>query len=334
MAGVPGGPQPPVSPVDDHGRERRPAVVLPQSLCVLERTAELSLDAFGSLDGPGPFTGAPAPGLGPPYPGDRPEYGAAFAAALAEERRLITALRDAILPGPGASVDLPSVRIAVRYLPAGEAALLGGDWYELTPLPDGRIFLGVGDTSGHGAAAVARMAQLRPALLGLAMTGASPESLLGWLNTLVLTRFPETTATVVCGYLDVARLRFTWAQAGHPAPILVRRGGARRIGAPEGVILGAVPDPRYRVRCTALEPGDLLLMFTDGLVERRTRDIGAGMDLAVKAARAVAGQPDLDAGLDMLIDALGGPNPEDDACLLALQVVDCAERGEPARYAA
>nr|WP_229806143.1 PP2C family protein-serine/threonine phosphatase [Microbispora rosea] len=249
----------------------------------------------------------------------------------AEERRVTLALREAILPEPGASIDLPYARIAVRYVPAGRASSLGGDWYDAAPLPDGRMFLAVGDVSGHGLPAIAEMAQLRHALLGLSMTGAGPGMLLTWLNTLVLTRLNDTTATAVCGHFDPATRLFTWAQAGHPAPILVRRGGARQLGAPRGVVLGATSSLPYGVADVRLEPGDLLLMFTDGLVERRSRDIGAGVSLIMEAAVATglgaaaadlgAGPGmDLDAGLDRLLEAIGGPNPEDDTCLLAVAV--------------
>ncbi|MEU6414885.1 PP2C family protein-serine/threonine phosphatase [Microbispora sp. NPDC046933] len=241
----------------------------------------------------------------------------------AEERRVTLALREAILPEPGASIDLPYARIAVRYVPAGRASSLGGDWYDAAPLPDGRMFLAVGDVSGHGLPAIAEMAQLRHALLGLSMTGACPGMLLTWLNALVLTRLDDTTATAVCGHFDPATRLFTWAQAGHPAPILVRRGGARQLGAPRGVVLGATSSLPYGVADVRLEPGDLLLMFTDGLVERRSRDIGAGVSLIVEAAAATGlggAGADLDAGLDRLLEAIGGPNPEDDTCLLAVAV--------------
>ncbi|GIH48052.1 Stage II sporulation protein E (SpoIIE) [Microbispora rosea] len=248
----------------------------------------------------------------------------------AEERRVTLALREAILPEPGASIDLPYARIAVRYVPAGRASSLGGDWYDAASLPDGRMFLAVGDVSGHGLPAIAEMAQLRHALLGLSMTGACPGRLLTWLNTLVLTRLDDTTATAVCGHFDPATRLFTWAQAGHPAPILVRRGGARQLGAPRGVVLGATSSLPYGVADVRLEPGDLLLMFTDGLVERRSRDIGAGVSLILEAAAATGLGTDLDtglstgldAGLDRLLEAIGGPNPEDDTCLLAVAVTE------------
>lgn len=92
--------------------------------------------------------------------------------------------------------------------------------------------------------AISQMAQLRHALIGLAMTGQSPDRLLAWLNDLVLHRMPETTATAVVGHLDPATRRFTWGQAGHPAPILVREGMATQLDPPAGVLLGATPTNR------------------------------------------------------------------------------------------
>ncbi|WP_246265051.1 PP2C family protein-serine/threonine phosphatase [Acrocarpospora pleiomorpha] len=258
---------------------------------------------------------------------------------LAEERDVGAALRAAILPEPGANMDLPTARIAVRYAPAvqprGDStpppnlappyppppyAALGGDWYEATTLPDGRVLLAVGDVSGHGMAAIAQMAQLRHALVGLAMTGRPPNRLLAWLNALVLNRLDDTIATVIVGLLDPATGLLTWAQAGHLAPIMVRDGQARQLRAPRGLVLGASPDPPFTVSKVRLHPGDLLLMFTDGLVERRDRDIGEGLELIMSAAEKI-GHHDLDAGLGFLIDAAGGPSPEDDTCLLAVGVL-------------
>lgn len=155
-----------------------------------------------------------------------------------EERRVTLALREAILPEPGASIDLPYARIAVRYVPAGRASSLGGDWYDAAPLPDGRMFLAVGDVSGHGLPAIAEMAQLRHALLGLSMTGACPGRLLTWLNTLVLTRLDDTTATAVCGHFDPATRLFTWAQAGHPARSWCVAGARASSGRPGGSCSG------------------------------------------------------------------------------------------------
>lgn len=236
-----------------------------------------------------------------------------------EEHHLSVTLREAIMPGLGDTIDLPHARIAVRYRAAGAKPSLGGDWYDAVPLPDGRVLLAIGDVSGHGMPAVSQMAQLRHALVGLAMTGHSPDRLLVWLNDFVLHRMPETTATAVVGHLDPATRMFTWGQAGHPAPILVRDGTATQLDPPSGVLLGATPDEPYELAGVALCEGDLLLLFTDGLVERRTRDIDEGLALTMEAAALLKGDPN--DGLDRLIEVIGGPNPEDDTCVLAIGVL-------------
>ncbi|MCW2879342.1 MAG: Serine phosphatase RsbU regulator of sigma subunit-like protein [Sphaerisporangium sp.] len=238
-----------------------------------------------------------------------------------EERHVSLALRDAILPDPGGSIHLPSVHIAVRYVPA-ETSSLGGDWYEATTLPDGRVLLAIGDVAGHGLPAIAQMAQLRHALVGLGMTGEPADRLLGWLNGLVCHRMDESTATAVVGHLEPVSGLFTWAQAGHLPPILVRGGVARQLTPPEGVLLGASLELPYELRRLSLRPGDLLLLFTDGLVERRGRDIDVGLALTVAAAaETLTCDSRLEEKLDRLVESVGGPNPEDDTCLLAVAVL-------------
>ncbi|GGT01801.1 hypothetical protein GCM10010156_69670 [Planobispora rosea] len=237
----------------------------------------------------------------------------------AAERNVSAALRDAIMPGPGADVDLPHARITARYVPAGAGAGLGGDWYDAGSLPDGRAVLAIGDVAGHGLPALARMAQLRHALAGLAMSGAPPGRLLAWLDDLVVHRMPGTTATAIVGHLDPDTSVFTWGQAGHPAPILVRDGAAAQLAPPDGVLLGVGAGLPYEPAEVRLKAGDLLLLFTDGLVERRGRDIGEGLALALEAASRLP-RGGLDAGLDRMIEAVCGSAPEDDVCLLSVEI--------------
>ncbi|GAA3818058.1 hypothetical protein GCM10022226_43290 [Sphaerisporangium flaviroseum] len=240
----------------------------------------------------------------------------------AEARQVSLALRDAILPDPGGSIRLPSAHIAVRYVPAEKASSLGGDWYEATTLPDGRVLLAIGDVAGHGLPAIAQMAQLRHALVGLAMTGEPADRLMAWLNGLVFHRMDEGTATAVVGHLEPLSGLFTWAQAGHLPPILVRDGVARQLVPPEGVLLGASLELPYALGDLDLRPGDLLLLFTDGLVERRGRDIDEGLALTVAAAETLSWDDCLEERLDTLVESVGGPNPEDDICLLAVGVLE------------
>src|SRR5882724_995328 len=124
---------------------------------------------------------------------------ALLAAELAEQRHVTVELQHAILPLHDEPFDLPGLRAAVRYLPAAHDSRVGGDWYITADLPSGLVLIAIGDVAGHGLAAAAGMARLRGALAGLAITGAPPQQLVGWLNDLVRHVGSEHTASVVAG---------------------------------------------------------------------------------------------------------------------------------------
>jgi serine phosphatase RsbU (regulator of sigma subunit) len=242
---------------------------------------------------------------------------ARLTAELAEERHVALELQRAILPLHDEPFDLPGLRTMVRYLPASKAGRVGGDWYITADMPGGHVLIAIGDVGGHGLAAAAGMARLRGALAGLAITGSPPERLVGWLNDLVRHVAPEHTASVVAGYFDPASRTLTWAQAGHPPPILVRGAWARALETPAGILLGAGQE-EYAAAILALSPGDLLLLYSDGLIERRDRSVDAG--LATLAA-AVRGITDPERAIAAALSALGSTDLEDDTCLVALQVL-------------
>jgi serine phosphatase RsbU (regulator of sigma subunit) len=242
---------------------------------------------------------------------------ARLAAELAEERRVAVELQRAILPLHDEAFELPGLRTMVRYLPASKAGRVGGDWYITADMPGGHVLIALGDVAGHGLAAAAGMARLRGALAGLAITGSPPERLVGWLNDLVHHVGPEHTASVVAGYFDPPSRTLTWAQAGHPPPVLVRGSWARPLDPPEGILLGAAQGD-YAAAVLALAPGDLLLLYSDGLIERRDRSVEEG--LATLSA-AVRGITDPEHAIDAAVRALGSADPEDDTCLVALQVL-------------
>src|SRR5499427_3672412 len=189
---------------------------------------------------------------------------ASLAAELAQERHIAIELQHAILPLHDDPFELPGLRTAVRYLPASQGSRVGGDWYITAEMPDGSVLLAIGDVAGHGLEAAAGMARLRGALAGLAITGAPPDRLVGWLNDLVRHVAPEHTASVIAGYFDPPSRTLTWAQAGHPPPILVRGSWARPLDPPVGILLGA-GDEEYSAAVLALAPDDLLLLYSDGL---------------------------------------------------------------------
>jgi serine phosphatase RsbU (regulator of sigma subunit) len=256
----------------------------------------------------------PVPGNGA---GSGPAAEARLAAELAEERQVALELQRAILPLHDEAFDLPGLRTMVRYLPASPAGRVGGDWYITSDMPGGHVLIAIGDVAGHGLAAAAGMARLRGALAGLAITGSPPERLVGWLNDLVRHVAPEHTASVIAGYFDPPSRTLTWAQAGHPPPILVRDSWARPLDQPPGILLGAGED-EYAAATLALDPGDLLLLYSDGLIERRDRSVEVGVATLAAAVRGIA---DPEHAIDAALRAFGATDSEDDTCLVALHIL-------------
>jgi serine phosphatase RsbU (regulator of sigma subunit) len=236
---------------------------------------------------------------------------------VAEEHRLAVRLQQAITPQAAAPVEIPGLDVAARYRPAGPGNLVSGDWYDTVPLPGGDVLLVVGDIAGHGIDAVTGMVALRNTLRGLAITGAGPAALLGWLNDVACQLTDGIIGTVVCGRFRPADRTLRWARAGHLPPLLVRSGMAEELPLLPGVLVGADPASRYHEGTTDLVPGDALLLYTDGLVERRNESI----DDSLQSLRHLASQPVRDIGrfADHLLSS-SRADTSDDACLVAVRV--------------
>ncbi|MFG2666181.1 SpoIIE family protein phosphatase [Streptomyces sp. NPDC048387] len=237
-------------------------------------------------------------------------------AESAERNRLALQLQHAIMP-PHHHVEAPGLRVAVRYRPAETESLVGGDWYDALVLPSGLILLSVGDVAGHGIEAATGMVVLRNALRGLAVTGAGPAQLMSWLNTVTHHLTKQVTATAVCGLYDPSTRVMRWARAGHLPPVLVRKGEATAFPLIDGLLLGALPDVTYAEQEERLEPGDALLMFTDGLVERR--DASVQDSLAHLLDTVATGAEDLDGRLDGLLTQ-SWSDTDDDTCVIGFEV--------------
>ncbi len=240
-------------------------------------------------------------------------------AQAAEHNRLALLLQRAIMPTPRAPQDLAGVHIAVRYRPAEMEHLVGGDWYDTVLLPSGQILLAVGDVAGHGIAAATGMVALRNALRGLAATGAGPAQLLGWLNSVACHLTNYLNATAVCALYDPESRVLRWARAGHLPPILVRDGRPSALPLIRGMLLGAFPDASYVEGECQLEPGDTLLLYTDGLIERRDRSVERSLEQLLAAAQGRTG--DLDDHLDQLLTR-SHADTDDDTCLIGVEVTN------------
>ncbi|MFF8811682.1 SpoIIE family protein phosphatase [Streptomyces pactum] len=238
-------------------------------------------------------------------------------AQAAERNRLALQLQHAIMPPARGPILAPNLRVAVRYRPAETEHLVGGDWYDAVVLPSGQVLLCVGDVAGHGIEAATSMVVLRNALRGLAVTGAGPAQLLTWLNTVAHYLTSQITATAVCGLFDPEDRSLRWARAGHLPPVLVRGGEATALPLPEGILLGAVPEARYEEHLLRLDPDDRLLMYTDGLVERRDRSVEHSLGQLVGTAGKHPG--DLDTYLDRVLTH-SRSDTDDDTCLVGVEL--------------
>lgn len=278
-------------------------------------TVEIPASRQGATAAPG-RAASPGGDSRLPRPAQGQDREARLTAELAQERHIALELQRAILPLHDGPFELPGLRAVVRYLPASSGRV-GGDWYITAEMPTGQVLIAIGDVAGHGLAAAAGMARLRGALAGLAITGAPPERLVGWLNDLVRHVAPEHTASVAAGYFDPGTRVLCWAQAGHPPPLLVRGAGAWPLDPPDGILLGA-GEAAYAAGSVPLRRDDVLLLYSDGLVERRDRSLDDGLATLASSARGVS---DPEQVITAALHALGTTDPEDDTCLVALQVL-------------
>ncbi|MEU8234124.1 SpoIIE family protein phosphatase [Actinoplanes sp. NPDC048967] len=235
------------------------------------------------------------------------------------EHRLAGQLQRLIQPVPRDPVPLPGLEATVSYLPAEKAVQVGGDWYHAQALPDGHTLLAIGDVAGHGLEAASGMAHLRFALVAWLSIGiCDPGVLLRHLNG--LSRQLGITGTAAIAAYDPATRVLSWARAGHMAPLLARAADAEELPLPRGVLLGAADNARYPVVTVQLRPDDLVLFYTDGLVERRNPDGGDLLDRVLRTLAEVSAEPG-ELTLKRLRDLLPAAGPDDDTCTLAVRVL-------------
>ncbi|MFH9471560.1 SpoIIE family protein phosphatase [Streptomyces clavifer] len=215
------------------------------------------------------------------------------------------------------------VRLASRYLPAAETARVGGDWYDAIPLPGSRVALVVGDVMGHSMTSAAIMGQLRTTAQTLGGLDLPPQEVLHHLDEQAQRLGSDRMATCLYAVYDPVAHRITIANAGHPPPVLLHLGGRAEVlrvppGAPIGV--GGVDFEAVELDAPA---GATLLLYTDGLVESRLRDVWTGIEQLRERLAATAQltgpdhSPPLEALCDDVLDMLGPGDRDDDIALLA-----------------
>jgi serine phosphatase RsbU (regulator of sigma subunit) len=236
---------------------------------------------------------------------------------FSEQRGVAQTLQHSLLPE--VLPEFPGLELAVRYVPGVDGVDIGGDWYDVIDVGLGQVLLVVGDVSGRGLRAATVMASLRYAIRAFASQGDSPEEILFKMSRLIDVGKDAHFATVLCGLVNVAERRVTYANAGHPNPLLVTGTTGEfvstHVGAPIGVApIGVARDAGVSTTVSVPE-GGVLLAYTDGLFERR----GENPDVSLARLRdAALGYDSLDHLLDGLLRELTPDGGHDDTAILAV----------------
>jgi serine phosphatase RsbU (regulator of sigma subunit) len=232
------------------------------------------------------------------------------------DHELVVAMQRRLL---GDLPSLPGIDTAARYLPATASLAVGGDWYEGLVLGNTRMALVVGDITGHGIAAAADMALVRGMVSALLHSGVATSDVFSELSAVLSQRSALLLATAALVVVDIEHDTVTFATAGHPPPLLrLPDGEVRRLDSAHSPIIG-VPGARRVADVAPFPKGSKLVMYTDGLVERRDRRVDEGIDLAESRIHAIE---DDATGADIIEALIGelinGHVAEDDIALLVI----------------
>jgi serine phosphatase RsbU (regulator of sigma subunit)/anti-sigma regulatory factor (Ser/Thr protein kinase) len=238
---------------------------------------------------------------------------ASLAARLEHEHNVSVALQRSLLPK--SLGEFTGLTVAARYLPAREE--VGGDWYDVIELSRGRVGLVIGDVVGHGIAAAALMGRLRTSLHAYAIEGHGPGRTLELVDRFVQSLNEPAMATAAYAVFDTFSSTVQYATAGHLPPVVVSGTDARAFEVMPAPPLGAFPYGRCAEHEFALESGELLFLYTDGLVERRGIPLNDGIAALVEALRG-ATSPE-DACTAAVADLVPIEGLRDDVAIVALQ---------------
>ncbi|MGW5402283.1 SpoIIE family protein phosphatase [Streptomyces sp. NPDC003952] len=221
-----------------------------------------------------------------------------------------------------------------RYLPGTAGMDVGGDWYDVIEAGGGRLALIIGDVQGHGVAAAATMGQLRSAVRAFALSGNEPDQVMRGTNELLIDLDPGQFASCCYVLLDPASGLALAVRAGHPQPLLRHPGGRTEVlDLAGGMVLGVDAGAEYPVTRLRIEPGAVLALYTDGLVESPGTDIDVGVE-RLRAALADAGPAPLTETADRLVAEAGhSTNRPDDIALLLASRTSAPEVAAPDRAA-
>jgi serine phosphatase RsbU (regulator of sigma subunit)/anti-sigma regulatory factor (Ser/Thr protein kinase) len=238
----------------------------------------------------------------------------------AQEHDVVETLQRSLLPDH--IPDEPGLEFATRYIPASRELELGGDWYDVIALAPSRYAFVIGDVAGHGTLAAAIMGKLRTAIRAYAQQALPPGQLLAHVNSLMRDIQPRCTATVWYGEFDADRNAVTFANAGHVPPLLVSLMASSYLEGVHGPPIGAADAVSYAQSTIDLVPGSILMLYTDGLIERRSATIEEGL-VALQNRISIPSD-----GIETLCDLALGPvdtdATEDDVAVLAIRIQSLA----------
>ena len=235
------------------------------------------------------------------------------------EHQIAETLQRSLLPDR--LPEIPGVGLAARYVPATSDVQVGGDWYDVVQLPGGLIGLAIGDVAGHGLSAAATMGQLRMALRAYALQDPSPVLVMRGVHRLVSQLPMPEMVTLMYLLFDPATRKLRFTNAGHPPALVIDNGASVYLEDGLAPPVGVTADARYTEASLELPSGATLLLYTDGLVERRGESIQDGLDRLSQEAVTHA-TPDLEELCDRLLSSLVGQSKvADDIALVAMRAV-------------
>jgi anti-sigma regulatory factor (Ser/Thr protein kinase)/GAF domain-containing protein len=237
---------------------------------------------------------------------------AGLVAELEREHEVAVLLQRSLLPRQ--LPDIAGISVAARYLAARHE--VGGDWYDVIELPRGLLGIAIGDVVGHGIAAAALMGQMRTALRAYAQEGHGAGRTLELVDRYVQSTGTGAMATAAYAIFDPDTGSLRFATAGHVPPVVVGRHGTRLIEVPPCAPLGAYPYGNCHEHEATLAPHEMLVLYTDGLVERRGRPITEGLDDLLKVLQDVDSAED--ACLAAIASLAAADGPRDDVAIVAL----------------
>ena len=220
---------------------------------------------------------------------------------------------------PDRMPQIPGLALAARYVPATADMEVGGDWYDVIQIRDGLIGLAIGDVAGHGPQAAATMGQVRMALRAYVVQDPSPVSVMSGVHQLVSHLPLPEMVTLMYLVLEPASGTLRFANAGHPPPLVFGGGGSRYVEGEVSPPLGVTAEAHFTETRLDLREGETLLLYTDGLVERREESIQVGLDRLLRVAAGHEGS-DVDGLCDHILSALvESDHVSDDVALVAVR---------------